>query len=64
MFQHYLGSGRLAVLERWLAYTVTILDKFHCSNYLTCCHFVPQALNSASNNKFLNEMLKIVEMVR
>ena len=25
------GSGRLAVLERWLPCTVTILDRFHCS---------------------------------
>ena len=25
-----LGPGRLAALERWLPYTVTILDRFHC----------------------------------
>ena len=25
-----LGSERLAVLERWLPNTVTILDRFHC----------------------------------
>ena len=24
-----LGPGRLAVLERWLPYTVTITDRFH-----------------------------------
>ena len=24
----------LAVLERWLPYTVTILDRFHCTNVL------------------------------
>lgn len=28
------------------------------------CHLLTQTLNSASNNRFLNEMLKIVEMVR
>ena len=28
------GAGRLAVLERWLPYTVTIIDRFHC---ITCC---------------------------
>ena len=28
----YLGPGRLAVLERWLPNTVTILDRFHCMN--------------------------------
>ena len=29
--QYYLGPGRMAVLERWLPNTVTILDRFHCS---------------------------------
>ena len=29
--QCYLGPGRLAVLERCLPYTVSILDRFHCS---------------------------------
>ena len=27
----YCYLGRLTVLERWLPYTVTILDRFHCS---------------------------------
>ena len=31
MLYCYLGPGMLAVLERWLPYTVTILDKFHCT---------------------------------
>ena len=25
-----MGPGRLAALERWLPYTVTIIDRFHC----------------------------------
>ena len=32
-----MGPGRLAVLERWLPYTVNILDRFRCTtngNYL------------------------------
>ena len=32
MHQCYLGSGRLAVLERWLPNTVTVLDRFNCNN--------------------------------
>ena len=31
MLYCYLGPGMLAVLERWLPYTVTILDRFHCT---------------------------------
>ena len=31
MLYCYLGPGILAVLERWLPYTVTILDRFHCT---------------------------------
>ena len=30
----FLGPGRLAVLEKWLPYTVTILDRFHCVQLL------------------------------
>ena len=30
MLWSYLGAGRLAVLEKWLPYTVTNLDWFHC----------------------------------
>ena len=26
----YLRPGRLAGLGRWLSFTVTILDRFHC----------------------------------
>ena len=29
MIQCYLGPGRLVVLERWLHYRVTILDRFY-----------------------------------
>ena len=31
MLYCYLGPGMLAVLERWLPYTVTILDRFYCT---------------------------------
>ena len=31
MLYCYLGPEMLAVLERWLPYTVTILDRFHCT---------------------------------
>ena len=27
----FLELGRLAVLERWLNYTVTTLDRFYCT---------------------------------
>ena len=37
MLYCYLGPGRLAVLERWLPNTVTILDSFHCTKVLHVC---------------------------
>ena len=38
MLQCYLGPGRLAVLESWLAYIVTILDKFNCISMVLWPH--------------------------
>ena len=43
MFEQYLGSGRLAVLERWLPNTATILDRFHCIQCMSST-YVPRLL--------------------
>ena len=41
LYTSAIGQGRLAVLERWLPNTVTILDRFHCTYtlYVLVCKF-------------------------
>ena len=45
--QRQIGSGRPAVLERWLPNSVTTLDRFHCTVGLMCSMYSMQYLHMA-----------------
>ena len=57
MLCYYLGPGRLAVLERWLYDTVTILDSFpvcilYVNGVITCAVFDCIVLTSTFTSRF------------
>ena len=58
MLKCYLGPGRLAVLERWLPNTVTILDRFHCT---TNCHNISYSSTTfSSTNTYIYTALVLM----
>ena len=52
-----LGPGRLAVLERWLPYTVTIIDRFHC---IVCLSSLPVMATHTNTQRHIRNITQCI----